>query len=37
MSEKFVELLSINYYDLEMNQHFRGLITLLEKTFGEIK
>ena len=32
MSDKFIELLSINYYDIEMNREFRGLIKLLKKT-----
>jgi len=36
MSNKFIELLSINYYDIEMNREFRGLIKLLFKTLKQI-
>ncbi len=37
MSNKFIELLSINYYDIEMNREFRGLVKLLKKIFKQIK
>ena len=37
LSNKLTELLNINYYDLEMNKHFRGLVALLQNLFMEIK
>jgi len=37
ISRKFIELLSINYYDIEMHIEFRGLITLLRRTLGLLK
>ena len=36
MSDKFIELLSINYYDIEMNREFRGLVTLLKSYLKEL-
>ena len=37
MSGKYIELLSMNYYDLEMHKCFRGLVPLVKDAWAELK